>query len=63
MGAWVLAIGAARYAFLAATWPLLWMRAQLPPRLWRKTVAATSAARLLGSGAHAWPKEQPPPTW
>ena len=25
-GAWVLAIGAARYAFLAAAWPLPWMR-------------------------------------
>src|SRR5690348_11957860 len=31
-GAWVLAIGAARYAFLAAGWPAPWMRAQLPPR-------------------------------
>jgi phosphatidylglycerophosphate synthase len=39
-GTWVLAIGAARYAFLAAGWPLLWMRAPLPPRHWRKVVAA-----------------------
>ena len=29
-GAWVLAIGAARYAFLAAGWLLGWMRAPLP---------------------------------
>ena len=39
-GAWVLAIGAARYVFLAAEWPLAWMRAPLPPRNWRKVVAA-----------------------
>src|SRR5213592_3340131 len=29
-GAWVLAIGAARYAFLVAGWVLPWMRAPLP---------------------------------
>ncbi len=45
-GAWALAIGAARYAFLAAAWPLPWMRAQLPPRYWRKTVAATEGIVL-----------------
>ncbi|MDQ1556730.1 MAG: hypothetical protein QOI02_1732, partial [Actinomycetota bacterium] len=31
-GAWVLAIGAARYAFLAAGRLVPWMREQLPPR-------------------------------
>jgi hypothetical protein len=31
-GAWVLAIGAARYGFYAAGWLLPWMRAQLPQR-------------------------------
>ena len=46
MGAWVLAIGAARYAFLAAGWALPWMRAELPPRFWRKTVAATEGIVL-----------------
>src|SRR5262249_28521575 len=35
-GAWVLAIGLMRYAFVAATWALHWMRAALPPRYWRK---------------------------
>jgi phosphatidylglycerophosphate synthase len=45
-GAWVLAIGAARYAFLAAGWPLPWMRAELPPRFWRKTVAAAEGVLL-----------------
>ena len=46
MGAWVLAIGAARYAFLAAGWALPWMRAELPQRFWRKTVAATEGIVL-----------------
>jgi phosphatidylglycerophosphate synthase len=31
-GAWVLAIGAARYVFAVAGWPLPWLRAPLPPR-------------------------------
>ena len=45
-GAWVLAIGAARYVFLAAGWPLGWMRAPLPPRHWRKVVCATEGVVL-----------------
>ena len=45
-GAWVLAIGAARYVFLAAGWPLPWMREPLPPRYWRKVVAATQGIVL-----------------
>jgi phosphatidylglycerophosphate synthase len=40
VGVWVLAIGAARYAFLVAGWALPWMRAPLPGRYWRKFVAA-----------------------
>jgi phosphatidylglycerophosphate synthase len=39
-GGWVLAIGAARYVFLLAGWPMPWLRAPLPPRFWRKVVAA-----------------------
>jgi hypothetical protein len=46
VGAWVLAIGVARYAFLAAGWPLPWLRADLPPRFWRKTVAAVQGVFL-----------------
>jgi hypothetical protein len=42
----VLAIGAARYAFLAAGGPLPWMRRTLPPRYWRKVVAATAGVAL-----------------
>ena len=50
-GAWVLAIGAARYVFLAAGWPLAWMRASLPPRFWRKVAAATRGIVLAGAAA------------
>jgi phosphatidylglycerophosphate synthase len=45
-GAWVLAIGAARYLFLAGEWRLAWMRAPLPPRRWRRAVAATQGIVL-----------------
>ena len=44
VGAWVLAIGAARYAFVAAGWLLPWLRGPLPPRYWRKVVAASRAS-------------------
>src|SRR5499427_3938321 len=39
-GGWVLAIGAARYALLLAGWLIPWLAAPLPPRYWRKVVAA-----------------------
>jgi hypothetical protein len=51
VGAWVVAIGAARYAFLAAGWLLPWMRAQLPRRSWRKVVAATQGIVLTVAAA------------
>ncbi|MFL5884188.1 MAG: CDP-alcohol phosphatidyltransferase family protein, partial [Thermoleophilaceae bacterium] len=54
-GPWVLAIGAARYAFLAAGWPLPWMREPLPPRYWRKVVAATQGVVLTIAAAHVLP--------
>jgi phosphatidylglycerophosphate synthase len=54
-GAWVLAIGAARYAFLAASWPLPWMRMPLPPRYWRKFVAATQGVVLAVAVADVLP--------
>lgn len=50
-GWWVIAIGAARYAFLAAGWLLPWMRAQLPFRYWRKVVAATQGIVLTIAAA------------
>jgi phosphatidylglycerophosphate synthase len=55
-GVWVLAIGAARYAFLAAGWPLPWMRQQLPARFWRKVVAATQGIVLTVAAAHVLPR-------
>jgi len=54
-GAWVLAIGAARYAFLAAGWLLPWMRRTLPPRYWRKVVAAAQGIALTVAVAGALP--------
>ena len=52
VGAWVLAIGAARYVFFAAGWPLPWLRAPLPPRFWRKTVAAAQGVFLTVAASH-----------
>jgi phosphatidylglycerophosphate synthase len=54
-GAWVLAIGLARYAFLAASWALPWMRAPLPPRDWRKTVTASQGVALVIAAADIVP--------
>jgi phosphatidylglycerophosphate synthase len=54
-GVWVLAIGAARYVFLAAGWPLAWMREPLPARYWRKVVAATQGVVLAVAAAGVLP--------
>jgi phosphatidylglycerophosphate synthase len=54
-GAWVLAIGAMRYAFGAGEWSLSWMRAPLPPRYWRKTVAAMQGIVLTVAAADILP--------
>jgi phosphatidylglycerophosphate synthase len=54
-GAWTLAIGAMRYAFVAATWLLPWMRGTLPPRFWRKVVAATQGVVLVVAMSGALP--------
>ena len=56
IGPWVLAIGAARYLFLVASWLLPWMRAQLPPRYWRKTVAAIQGITLTVAVAKVLPQ-------
>ena len=55
VGAWVLLIGAARYAFLVAGWLLAWMREPLPPRYWRKVVAATQGIVLTVAAASTLP--------
>ena len=54
-GAWVLAIGAARYVFAAAGALLPWLRGSLPPRYWRKVVAATQGVVLAAAAADALP--------
>jgi phosphatidylglycerophosphate synthase len=55
MGAWVLAIGLMRYAFLVAG-ALPWMRAALPARYWRKVVAATQGIALTVAAADVLPR-------
>ena len=56
-GAWVLAIGLARYAFLAAGWVLPWLRSPLPRRDWRKTVTASQGIALVIAAAGVLPLE------
>lgn len=55
MGPWVLAIGTMRYAFVAASWVLRWMRGRLPLRYWRKVVAATQGIVLTIAAAGVLP--------
>jgi phosphatidylglycerophosphate synthase len=55
-GAWVLAIGAARYLFLAGEWLLPWMRAPLPPRRWRRLVAAAQGVVLTVAASGVLPR-------
>lgn len=55
LGWWVLAIGAMRYAYVAASWVLSWMRRRLPPRFWRKVVAAVQGVVLLVAASSVLP--------
>jgi phosphatidylglycerophosphate synthase len=50
-GAWVLAVGLARYVFGAAGVVLAWLRARLPARYWRKIVTATAGTALVVAAA------------
>ena len=50
-GAWVLAIGLARYAFAVAGWAWAWMRRPLPYRYWRKVTAAVQGVVLTVAAA------------
>jgi phosphatidylglycerophosphate synthase len=45
-GSWVLAIGAAHYALVLAARLIPWLAARLPPRYWRKVVAAVQGIVL-----------------
>lgn len=55
MGSWVLVIGVARYAFAGAARILPWLRGPLPPRFWRKVVAATQGVVLAVAAAQLLP--------
>jgi phosphatidylglycerophosphate synthase len=50
-GGWVLAIGAARYAFGLAGWMWPWLRITLPFRYWRKVVTAVQGIVLTVAAA------------
>ncbi|HET6938104.1 MAG TPA: CDP-alcohol phosphatidyltransferase family protein [Nocardioides sp.] len=52
---WVLAFGAARYLFVAASWALPWLRGSLPPRYWAKVVAAIVGIALTLAAAGILP--------
>lgn len=55
VGWWVLTIGLARYVFAAAGWVLPWLRAQLPPRYWRKVTTAAASTILVVASAGVLP--------
>jgi phosphatidylglycerophosphate synthase len=55
LGPWVLAIGALRYIFVAASWVMIWLRAALPVRYSRKTVAAIQGIALVVAGSGLLP--------
>jgi len=55
LGPWVLAIGAMRYAYVAAGWVLPWLRRTVPPRYWRKVVAATQGVTLTAVSSGLFP--------
>jgi phosphatidylglycerophosphate synthase len=55
-GAWVLAIGAARYVFAVAGWGLPWLRGPLPYRYWGKVVAAIQGIVLTVAAAEVAPR-------
>ncbi|GAB3032653.1 hypothetical protein GCM10027052_07020 [Parafrigoribacterium mesophilum] len=56
VGAWVLAIGLARYAFVVAGWFLPWLRASAPPRRWSKVVAAIQGISLTVAATGVLPR-------
>jgi phosphatidylglycerophosphate synthase len=55
-GAWVLAIGLARYGFVSAGWLLPWLRGTPPPRYWCKVVAAIQGVVLTVAATGVLPR-------
>ena len=58
-GWWVLAIGVARYATLAASWSAPWLRGTVRPRYWRKVVAAVQGIVLILAATQLLPARGP----
>ncbi|GAA4148851.1 hypothetical protein GCM10022416_43570 [Actinomadura keratinilytica] len=56
LGPWVLAIGLMRYVFFAASRPLPWLGAPLPPSMARKAVAAAQGVVLVVAAAGVLPR-------
>ncbi|MBB5953602.1 phosphatidylglycerophosphate synthase [Saccharothrix tamanrassetensis] len=50
-GPWVLAIGAMRYVFVAASWVAPWLCGELPPSFARKAVAAVQGVVLVAAAS------------
>ena len=55
IGLWVLAIGGARYLFVAAGWAVPWLRANAPTRYWCKIVAAVQGVVLVVAASGVLP--------
>jgi phosphatidylglycerophosphate synthase len=56
LGVWVVAIGAMRYAYVVAGWLWPWLRRPVPPRYWRKVVAATEGIVLTCAASGLFPR-------
>jgi hypothetical protein len=56
LGPWVLAVGAMRYAFVAAGWVAPWLRAALPTSYPAKAVAALQGIALVVAAAGVLPR-------
>lgn len=55
LGSWVLAIGLMRYGYVVAGWALPWLRTTVPPRYWRKVVAAYAGIALTVAASGLFP--------
>jgi phosphatidylglycerophosphate synthase len=55
LGPWVLAIGLMRYLYVVAGWIMPWLRGRVPPRYWRKVVAAIQGIVLAAASSSLFP--------
>ena len=55
LGWWVVTIGAFRYVLVVATWAMPWLEGAVPPRYWRKAVAALQGIVLTLAVAQVMP--------